>query len=84
MHFYCGHQEAAEEAHGHCSPQKVDFFVDCSPLEMHESHIPFSIVPQGNESLLVKLARLKSMYNISSVLEQVVLKFQMHLILFGL
>ena len=51
MHFHCGHQEAPEEAHGHCSPQKVDFCGHCPSFNVHESHIPFSIVPQGNESL---------------------------------
>ena len=25
MHFHCGHQETAEEAHGHCSQQEIEF-----------------------------------------------------------
>ena len=78
MHFHCGYKEATEETHGHCSPQKVDFFVDCPPFEMHESHIPFSIVPQGNESL--SQAGSAQKHDISSVLEQVVFNFQMQMI----
>ena len=80
MHFHCGYKEATEKAHSYCSPQEVDFFFQhCPSFYMHESHIPFSIVPQGSESLSQAGSAQKHDIS-SSVLEQDVFNLQMQLI----